>query len=242
MTLHPDPDRHRSGKLMPSAPPVACTVWLWAMLLAAAFSRVGLIADTATVCQKCLSGPWHDQSQSCVACWHQLTPACLYWEAFIPAPGGMRPRPRYREHDPMLGVLHGKDFKIWIEWIDELNWLSRSFPALPGLLVVVQVPGYASVISIGAGRSPAKFLSQAAGGAYRRGDAAASAIQGRMAFKNGGTFLVLILKHRHHARQEQGYGQTTSGSWYIWISWIYIDIYISTYIYYAYLDISISIY
>jgi hypothetical protein len=86
--------------------------------------------------------------------------------------------------------------------------LSRSFPALPGLLVVVQVPGYASVISIGAGRSPAKFLSQAAGGAYRRGDAAASAIQGRMAFKNGGTFLVLILKHRHHARQEQGYGQT----------------------------------
>jgi hypothetical protein len=29
-----------------------------------------------------------------------------------------------------------------------------------------------------------------------------------MAFKNGGTFLVLILKHRHHARQEQGYGQT----------------------------------
>ena len=30
MTLHPDPDRHRtrSGKLVPSAPPVACTVWL----------------------------------------------------------------------------------------------------------------------------------------------------------------------------------------------------------------------
>jgi hypothetical protein len=29
-----------------------------------------------------------------------------------------------------------------------------------------------------------------------------------MAFKNGGTFLVLSLKHRHHARQEQGFGQT----------------------------------
>ena len=28
MTLDPDPDRHRSGKLMPRAPPVACTVWL----------------------------------------------------------------------------------------------------------------------------------------------------------------------------------------------------------------------
>ena len=52
MTLEQDPDRHRSGKLMPRAPPVACTVWLRAMLLAAAFSLVGLIADTAKVCQK----------------------------------------------------------------------------------------------------------------------------------------------------------------------------------------------
>ncbi len=33
-----------------------------------------------------------------------------------------------------------------------------------------------------------------------------------------------------------------SGSWSVWISWIYIDIYISIYIHYAYLDIHISIY
>ncbi len=33
----------------------------------------------------------------------------------------------------------------------------------------------------------------------------------------------------------------TSGSWYIWISWIYRDIYISMDIHYAYLDIHISI-
>ena len=74
---------------------------------------------------------------------------------------------------PLLHALCGCEQCCWqrrsVGYVSSQTLqLSRSFPARPGLLVVVQVPGYASVISIGAGRSPAKFRSRAAGGACRR--------------------------------------------------------------------------
>ena len=56
MTLHPDPDLHRSGKLVPSAPPVACTVWLSLVSNAAGSGVQSGRSHTGMISHK---GAWH---------------------------------------------------------------------------------------------------------------------------------------------------------------------------------------